>query len=105
MPEGGGWTRKPARRDEREGEGGIGDVWERDCSRKNDEGERMVGLEKLPDGTIEKRFASVNDCLAGHMTFFVWPGVTGDERDDDGFIGVSRVGTCSGQERGFVAPS
>lgn len=27
-------------------------------------GERMVGLEKLPDGTIEKRFASVNDCLA-----------------------------------------
>lgn len=35
------------------------------------------------------------------MTFFVWPG---DERDDDGFIGVSRVGTCSGQERGFVAP-
>lgn len=60
-----------SKRCEGEGEGGIGDVWERDCSRlsrKNDGGggggERMVGLEKLPDGTIEKRFASVNDCLA-----------------------------------------
>lgn len=32
--------------------------------RRGGGGERMVGLEKLPDGTIEKRFASVNDCLA-----------------------------------------